>query len=447
MGLDEEMIGCLCHVLDERIGKESFLLCVLSRDDFLLSDPSAISEGGGGVDLDKEALLVIDVGNAIVNYLVSCDEVDDELLRLIDFLSDGGTVEQVEVLVSLCVAACGAGKFLLEVAISIPNEELDVEDSDIGMMLLDRKLVLFSSSAGAILWTGDSTCIGETLSPRNENMAISCVRMIQPERRLHDCYFSVVSSTSITVLAGVIEPCGNVVSPQIMGTICRSTIQEEPEEEGGWRLRGVHQRPMVMTRSDVVVVDVFESEVEEEGIVLKSVISFVPIVHDGAAASTINIDNCEVFRLCLFSTEHIVALCRVQKKRRRVTEGRQPGGERQHDVDDESNSDIDLFDVSLDAIIIHVKSRQQLERVCLVDDWTDDMMLLYDVPVFLVSDGNTVGLGYGWKGVVLTGSDVRSTHLGRRSSEDKTKKKKKKQRLASKANKKDGFVRGMSVRG
>lgn len=457
MGLDDEVIGCLCHVVDERVRKESFLLCVLTREEFLLSDPSAISEGGGGVDLDKEALLVIDICNAVVNYLVTGDEIDDPTMRLIDFLTDGGTVEEVEVLVSQSIAACGGGRFLVEVAISIPNEELDGDDSDIVMMLLQRKLVLFSASAGAILWTGDSTSAGETLSPRHEDMTLSSVRVSQPERRIPVCYFSVVSSTTVPVLAGVVEPNGHVISPQLLGALNNSPIVvEEQPEEGAWELRRMHRRPFVMTQSGVVMVDTFSREIDDEGTMVRSVISFVPNVFDEAASrSSIDLENCDVFRLCFFSTEHIVALCRVQKRRRArsvvVEQPQQQVDGEDTDNDNTEEDENETFRVSLDAIIIHVKSRQQLERVCLLEDLTPEMnpSSLYDVPVFLASDGNTVGLAVGWKGVLLTGSDVRSTHLGRErlSSEDKSKKKKKKLRLSSKGSKKDGFVRGMSVRG
>jgi hypothetical protein len=71
--------------------------------------------------------------------------------------------------------------------------------------------------------------------------------------------------------------------------------------------------------------------------------------------------------------------------------------------------------------------------------------------------GATIGVGVWWKGVVMTGNDVRD--LGRSegvggSEESTTKggnggrtKKKKKGKPPNKGGKKDGFARGMSMRG
>jgi hypothetical protein len=89
-----------------------------------------------------------------LNYLLSFEEADHRLLRLYDFLTDGGDVSEVEILASHSIKACGYGRFLVEVSISIPSLELD-EEEDI-MILLDRKVILFSATAEAIVWMGES---------------------------------------------------------------------------------------------------------------------------------------------------------------------------------------------------------------------------------------------------------------------------------------------------
>jgi hypothetical protein len=99
-------------------------------------------------------LHVISIGEAVLNYLLSFEEADHRLLRLYDFLTDGGDMSEVEILASHSIKACGYGRFLVEVSISIPSLELD-EEEDI-MILLDRKVILFSATAEAIVWMGES---------------------------------------------------------------------------------------------------------------------------------------------------------------------------------------------------------------------------------------------------------------------------------------------------
>jgi hypothetical protein len=117
-------------------------------------------------------LHVISIGEAVLNYLLSSEEADHRLLRLYDFLTDGGDVSEVEILASHSIKACGYGRFLVEVSISIPSLELD-EEEDI-MILLDRKVILFSATAEAIVWMGESNPM-DTL-PRHEDMTMVSYR-------------------------------------------------------------------------------------------------------------------------------------------------------------------------------------------------------------------------------------------------------------------------------
>jgi hypothetical protein len=56
------------------------------------------------------------------------------------------------------------------------------------------------------------------------------------------------------------------------------------------------------------------------------------------------------------------------------------------------------------AVIIHVPSRREIGRVKLMDDEFD----YHAVPQITVTNDDTIGVGISWKGVIMTGSDVRS---------------------------------------
>lgn len=118
MGLDEQCVASLCHVTgNPGLDAEAFVLVVITRDDFLLGESSGAADMASGCAEDVSNLKVIDVGEAVLNYLLSSDDGDHRLLQLIDFLSEGGDVGDVEVLASQALASCGYGRFMVEVSI------------------------------------------------------------------------------------------------------------------------------------------------------------------------------------------------------------------------------------------------------------------------------------------------------------------------------------------
>ena len=69
------------------------------------------------------------------------------------------------------------------------------------------------------------------------------------------------------------------------------------------------------------------------------------------------------------------------------------------------------------ANVIHVPTRQLIHRVQLPDDTTRIELILYPPKSLVVCcGGNTIGVGVWWKGVVMTGTDVRS--VGDQESND-----------------------------
>jgi len=238
MGLDEQSIGCLCHVMADNVEAEAYILVVLSRDDFLLGD-----SGSTAADVN---LNVIDIGESVLNYVLSSDVVDHRMLQLMDFLSEDGEIGEVEVLVSQTIAACGYGRFMVEVSISIPSNEADPT-----MRLLDRKLVLFSANAGAIVWMGESNDLSRPIRPRREDITLSSLRRPpQPGGSRVACSIVLASVSTPAILVSSIDPSGIVENPQLVEA---SDFVRNEIHEAGWEIRNpCHQRPIIVTETDIV---------------------------------------------------------------------------------------------------------------------------------------------------------------------------------------------------
>jgi hypothetical protein len=443
MDLDEDFIGCLCHVLGDRHEdeKEESILTLTSRDDFLCSDGSGTNDPGGST-LEEGALHVINIGEAVVNYLLTHDEADHRLLRLYDFLNDGGDVSEVEVLVSQSIKACGYGRFLVEVAISIPSLEFDQEDNV--MILLDRKAVLFSASAGAIVWMGYSNPT-DTLVPRHEDMTMVSFRQCRPGERRTACSLAFVSSSSEMILSAELDSAGEMQCPTLVEACA---IVRNEVLENSWQMHRIHRRPVAITSSDIVVADTLFRELDGGKKVKKSVVSFYPRFAPEISYATLALEgDCEAIRMECLHDDYAVVLCRVRESHNpEAAVG---------DIESDNTASL-----SIDAIVIHVPSRRVIHRVCMLDEdsaFTSEFAYpisaeTYDCPIFFTSNGDTVGVGLWWKGVILTGKDVREAgnstmHAVEEEPSRSARKQKKKKRQTVKGGKKDGFARGQSLRG
>mmetsp|Transcript_6696 Transcript_6696/g.10602 ORF Transcript_6696/g.10602 Transcript_6696/m.10602 type:complete len:181 (+) Transcript_6696:2-544(+) len=153
------------------------------------------------------------------------------------------------------------------------------------------------------------------------------------------------------------------------------------------------------------------------------------------ASETLDLgDNLEVIKLVSFREEHVLVLCRFHKEPAIGFAGHWFGP---NDEDDT------LY--SLYGIIFHTPTKTMIHRVCLLND-------LDTFPVTIAVDGGTVAAGLFWKGMVMTGEEVRQVHQKDPKKTDQSelssaKAKKKKKKTPKKGGKKDGFARGMSLRG
>lgn len=437
MGIDEDLIGCLCHVMADNVDAEAYILVVLSRDEFLLAESSAVADFGAVPD-DAE-MTVIDIGEAVLNYILSCDEADHRTLQVIDFLSDGGEVGEIEVLASQSIAACGHGRFMVEVSISIPVDQVNAEgDVETSMHLVDRKLVLFSSNAGAIVWVGESNPLDEQVRPRHEDMTLAYIRQPRPGGSRAVCALAVASTHSMSVTLGEIEASGHIQIPQV---IISSVISGSELIQHGWVPVERKQRPIIVTSSTVILADALV-KFENEKITRRTILSFLyrTPTPDGKMYRTLTLDGeMEVVRISSLRDEHVVVLCRKFS----AAENSELGDVTGHWFGDNNQL---TNGISVYAVIVHIESHREIGRVCLVENASDFSV----VPHLTVVSDDTVGMGLSWLGVAMTGSCVRSVCYAIPdivlSSSQKSGKKKKKGR-AKKNSKKDFFARGMSLTG
>jgi hypothetical protein len=446
MALDEAYIGCLLHVMDDITEGEAFILTVLSRDNFLIDDGS-----------NDETTQVIDIGQSVINFLLSCDDVDHGLLQLHDFLSNDGDLEDIDVIVSQSLVGCGYGRFMVEVSVSIPiddEESIDEEDGDVNTTLLFRKLFLFSSTMGAIIWMSDSCPSSRPFRPINEDMTLASVKMEDGGR--YGSKIVSLSSVSPEIMNLSVDPGGNFnTSTLIQGS---DVVRNQILVDDRWSLRQARKRPVVMLDNQVVVAD---NLVWDENGTKKSVISFYPIINNDNIPNFDTLDligNLEVCHLIALRTSHVVAICRVFESTPDAT-----------DVDIEELAGHWFGPggtvkpkISSYAIVIDVESRSEIYRTCLVDDLgmhlghnsTGLSATNGELPIQVAIDEDTVAVGLWWKGVILTGNDARKTssssdsHNQEDTSPSKCNKKTKKTKKSKKGpRKKDGFARGMSHSG
>lgn len=446
MGLDEDVVGCLCSVADESSDKKTpHILVIIRREDLLVVDFSTDTAGRTS-EPEEGALHVIDVEEAVLNYVLSLDHVDHRLLRLHDFLALGGDQEEVEFIVSQSMAACGFGRFMLEVAISIPrNLDDDDNDDDLAgdMILLDRKLFLFSASLGAIVYMGDSNPPNDPLPSRLEDMTLSSLRRALPGggSRTSCNVASVSHAHAPAVMSCEIEPSGTIDGHYVLGS--SEWTQTERALGEGWSLRPDGKRPIVVTPTDVIVGDSLATEPNQNGErSYKATITFYSRFPglDGSVAAIAKLvigENCTMDRMFGFRDDYVILLVRF------FTEtgfAAVDGGGGHWGTDRVSR----VF-----ALTIHVPSRREIERICLYEDLGSNKL------TFAVS-GDTVACGVWLKGLIMTGSDVRSVGLksdGKSvivledANNKATKKKKEKKRRSKGSGKKDGFARGQSLRG
>jgi F-box domain len=552
MGLDDECIGCLAQVVSDNIQKHvsAYILIIMRRENFLVGESSSCGgekdPSANTPDFDT-SVNVIDIGEAVINFLLSTDHVDQRLLAIIDFISDGGALGEVEVLTSHSIASCGYGRFMVEVAIYLPSiindDDADDEDDDNDddtaensrMRFIDRRLILFSTRLGAIVWMGDSNPLSHTvLRPYNECTILSSYRRCSINGGTHTtCYIAASSTLTSSIALYELDYSGtfHIVSPSIKDISC---MVRNEIDSNGWAIAA--NQLMLLTPTDVIVT--FVANGQEHGrIVNRSILAFYPLNPTREKPSYTIIPlayGIEVKSLSCIRDDHISLLCRVESSVTSIATPPEPldrnlnvivdddendedddveshDNEQEDDDENDSNSDSDNDDnvgvvngqqdfinlanvdnmpeephstrTSFVSIIYHIPTRKEISQIDIVNEFQFNE---HYIPILPSHWDETVGAALSWKGVVMTGADVRSvrqstpTHgtqqqqqqhniagransnknnntssylhgtNGTNSSASKKQQQQQQQKKTGKkknSGKKDGFARGMSLRG
>jgi hypothetical protein len=507
MDLDEESIGCLCHVVSRTVYAEAFVLVVVRREDYLLGMPA---EEANTEKVEQPHMAVIDIGKAVINYFLSSGIVDDQLQPLVDFLRDGGYIGNVDVLVSPSVVACGNSKFMLEVSISIPLSEeeemqamdaLGVETED--MRMLARKLVLVSSSGDAIVWVSDSHLPAQPLLRRHKDMSLVGARRQLPGSSRFSCSIAVSNPSLPSILHVLVAADGSVYLP---AHVEGSDSILKFAEDSGWTIGG-SSRPMVVMPSFIVAADTL-TKVRRDGnsVARKVVVTIFPesgCVFQAATILDLNLFG-EAVGVALIDDDHVLIMVRHNPD---TVDGPDVPVARPWFLDDEvADVGIDeetiletqyvyaheastvgahggetIASESLWAAVLHLPSRQLIGNVQWMDgfslarvsgmqvgsdeelsDWRAKRHV--SLPLVSAKEG-TFGVGLAGMGIVMTRTGVRNAAIPKVAAHSvaasaldfdattdggpwlRSSKKKKGSASRKHAAKKDGFARGMCLRG
>lgn len=437
MDLSDDMVACLClvHNVEERV--KSYMLTVASREDFLCS-----SDGGDFSDVDS-TVHVIDVKETVLNFLSTIEIGNDDSLRQLQgFIEgEGGDTSEIIVTVSTSIVACGYGRFLLDACI------------EFGYSATFRKLVLFSAITQAPVWVQDIS--GMPVDDQIDGLGFGPLPALE--------YAGVSSIQRPSSTGGSRTACSLVMSPShnsfvwrleveptgpptfIQQTLATDSIVSNLLEENWEMGRGIGivaafsntaTRPICMTPSYILV-----AHVMSQGYGRKSLVSFYPRLmaaydedcnehSDLKALATLELDvDCEVLRMECIREHHVILLCVVDA---RISEHSSPK-------------------LKLQAFVIHVPTRKVIHRVCLREEDAGDRLLTdrnfaKDMPISFAACGDTIGVAVHWKGIILTGQDVRSIgeeaksasdHLESKPQNIKNQKKQRQKRQAVKTRKSD----------
>jgi hypothetical protein len=433
MALGDDYVGCLLHAQEGTKG-ENYILSIILRDKYLEAAAGDTASALGWSELEEGALNAVNIGDIVVNFMLSTSEVD---FRLADFLSYGGDITDVEVLVSKSIVACGHGRFLIEASISIPDLDAEIDDGDDEpMIMLCRNLIVISASTSAVTWMCNSNPTPH-LIPRGCDQAMLGLKYSLGGSRV-GCSVVVVSSVSPAIVVAEIDATGQGTEHRQYeeSEIVRASIISR--NDGEWEIAPEERRLVALFEASIVAVDVLFKDNVEGSRDHRSVVSFY---HRKCVDGSYHIkvfENCIISHMERIRDEHILLVCEEVERQDAAIDGA---------MEDETEQNLRTFAVN--AMVLHIPTRQIIARMCLPVDRTFHKRLVFS------SHGNTICVGAWWKGVVMTGRDIRA--VGDASHQNVTeddlasktvgRKKKKKARLPTGKGKKDGFARGMSQSG
>jgi len=423
MAVDNEFIGCLCDVTSSSVETHANILTLISRDDFLVSDSQP--EG----PLDESLLKVVDIGEAVLNYILSSDGTNDvvvaDLYTVTTFLEGGGRLGEIDVKASRNLVSCGYGRFLVEVTLSLTNPGQGID-------VFGRKLVLFSAAVEAIVWMGNSCPLDAHLLTPNEEVTMASV---------HRPAVAGGSRTACTIATTGQTLPGTMILYNIdsTGTVfeCDSMACAIGDLQDGMSMK----RRICVTSGHVCVATTMSvaNGADEPHSVQSSVSIHERDSVESDDPKVLLYDNLTVQSLACIRDAHVVLFCELnvvpEEEDVQAVDGHWFGP-----VGDENSSKAS----GLWVIALHVPSCTEVYRSSLVpvNSATREVVSLDDCQ-------DTVAVWIAEIGLVMSGPSVRdvAAQSMQLSEDDILSSAKKKKKRRSKGNSKDGFARGMSLRG
>ena len=481
MTMDDTLIACLCHVEAGDLGRHhrlpddnasdlmsaSSIIVVLNREDFLMGENSAVTAKLGGnnarQDLVTDKLQVIDVGEAVLNYILSMDEVDHRLLPLFDLLASGeGTLADVAINVSRgSIVACGLGRFMVEVSVCIPNNIDDLEDLDSEMIQLDRKLLLISSTANAVLWMGNSYVDG----PFSTLPAAAVPAVLSRCYKRHRGSSSVVVGSLLSPSLSICDMAkdGFVHPPRAIAN-ARHIRSQLLSSQRQMDYQQFPSRSLLLTGWGVIAKDTISRSIDGMEKIQSSV-SLFPLNKQLPSSGKMNLvveGHVNIHEMVCLRDDYALLLCSEFSRQTRPSaiddeeneDLETLGGQWFGEIDEEPPSDQssnrsehrDHANPSKQCVIVivYIPTLQEIGRVPLHTNL--DYKCLE--PRMMATSSDTVALALGNMGIAIGGQDVRHLEMSLEEQADFLfrQERKKKASRAKGRSKKDRFVRGMSTR-
>jgi len=445
MALDDKFIVSLCREDDTELEAIGNLMIVMTREAFLVgskSEPAGGGHGGGaGTAATEENYKVINVGETLLEFLMANPETMDPncLQQLLQFMDDGGELEEVEVSASRSLAPLGNGLFLFEVGIFYPDASV------YGPIFMERKMVIISAHSDAIVWVGDS--VPDTLSSsrfmvdKNDEVTISCYS----DHAMSPCTVAFTAPKSSLIYVGKTghNGSGSVMDISTIDTSQFGGMESTPKELLGFS-KSSNCRLVVNTRTDVVCADLwFKTNPPDPYLDSRTVLSFYAYSdanEEWSRSTLMPTGNLTPRHATTLDDNHLLVLC-TQLSCLQVAETQ----------GDDTRTTTDWLSVTREfdhvAIVIDIASRREIhrERWIQTPSFHSGLDGLRCVPS--TGDG-TMAVALGWKGIVMTGDDVRHAFTRMDGSQGdfgclspRSSKKKKKSKTPG-SSKKDGYVRG-----
>ncbi len=429
LALDEDVVACLfsCEPLQLPPAPHTFVLSIISRDDLACA-------GNEGL-IDDDSLREFDIRAMILDFLLcGADEVDHLQTALHEYLSLGdGDTSHIGVEVSPSLVSCGRGYFLFLVFIDIPagsdtDSGSDDDGSHANPSRFGHRAFLLSIKKGRIV----KSIHIHYPHPFTANFYFHASNPVQN-------LFSTDNASSVRKL------CTNVVVKSADSTEDWSNFSIQISKNGavGVQMKAVLEGRQIHPISTIFPMPVI---VTPNCIISSAEYACLVFMYDNEGGKSLSTDihrievgesSTEICDMFDIREEYVVVIL----------------GTRQGPNDNEDAVAGEWFGLDADqtskreAVVFHISSRQELFRCSFP----------YTTPTLFHMDciGDTVAANVAKLGFVITGGNAREVARTVLNGEGETNQtptktpKAKKKRLASLASgrKKDGFARGMSMRG